>query len=100
MATYNQEISKKIHNLKDLEFRKSVNGYDYIVMPSSYTEGIFPLYVQVQSHKTGKIVRFNHIKPEHPRYDEDGWDGEQAIYQPADLSAVNNSNLLLVVHHE
>ena len=96
----NREVSKMVHNLKDLEFRKAVNGYDYIVVPSSYTRGIFPEYVQVQSHKTGKIVRFNHINPEHPRYDEDGWDGEQAIYQPADLSAVKNSNLLLVVHHE
>ncbi len=66
---FRQEVSKMVHNLKDLEFRKSVNGYDYIVVPSSLTRGILPEYVQVQSHKTGKLVRFNHINPEHPRYD-------------------------------
>ena len=96
----NREVSKMVHNLRNLEIKKNINGYDYIVMSSKMTKGMFPQCVQIISHYTGNLVKFNHIKPEHPRYDEDGWDGEQAIYQPADLSAVKNSKLLLVVHHE
>ena len=43
--------------------------------------GGFPDEFGIRSHHTGLVVVFQHIKPDHPLYDEDGWDGEMAIYQ-------------------
>jgi hypothetical protein len=39
--------------------------------------GRFPKELLLKSHITGK-----EIQPDHPDYDEDGWDGEQAVYEP------------------
>ena len=36
----------------------------------------------VESHHTGKVVRFIAIGPEDILYDQDGWDGEQQVYRP------------------
>ena len=94
-----REVSRMVHNLRNLKYEKNLGGWNYLLIPSSQTKGVFPAYVQVMSHHTGKLVKFNPIKPGHPRFDEDQWDGEQSIYEPTDFSEVNNSNLLLVVHH-
>ena len=37
----------------------------------------------VESHHTGRLVRFVPVQPGDPLWDEDGWDGEQCIYRPA-----------------
>lgn len=36
----------------------------------------------VESHHTGKVVRFAAVGPEDILFDEDGWDGEQQVYRP------------------
>ena len=41
-----------------------------------------PQQFYVVSHVTGKEFRFVHVGPEDVLYDEDGWDGEMAIYRP------------------
>jgi hypothetical protein len=46
--------------------------------------GGFPPSFKVKSDHTGKIVEFKHIGQDHPDFDEDGWDGEQAIYEPVE----------------
>jgi hypothetical protein len=42
--------------------------------------GGFPREFGVRSHHTGRVVTFRAIPQHHPLYDEDGWDGELAIY--------------------
>lgn len=37
----------------------------------------------VESHHTGRAVRFVPVQPGDPLYDEDGWDGEMCVYRPA-----------------
>lgn len=37
----------------------------------------------VESHHTGRVVRFVAVQPGDPLWDEDGWDGEQCVYRPA-----------------
>lgn len=36
----------------------------------------------VRSHVTGRDIVFAPITEDHPKYDQDGWDGEQMIYEP------------------
>lgn len=36
----------------------------------------------VESHHTGKVVRFVTVNQHDVLYDEDGWDGEMQIYRP------------------
>lgn len=38
----------------------------------------------VESHHTGRVVRFVSVGPEDVLFDQDQWDGEQQIYRPAD----------------
>ena len=44
----------------------------------------FPRELEIKSTHTGKIMKFEPITPDHPRYDEDGWDGEMALYVPCE----------------
>ena len=41
----------------------------------------FPQQIVVKSHHTGRELIFAPVQPGHPMFDEDGWDGEQAIYE-------------------
>ena len=50
--------------------------------------GRFPRSLVIKSHHTGFEMLFEHIGPEHPHYDEDGWDGEMALYVPTGPSNV------------
>ena len=52
----------------------------------------------VESNITHRVVRFVPIQPSHPMYNEDGWDGEQAVYEPAFGEAKTNAKVL-VLHH-
>ena len=36
----------------------------------------------IQSHVTGRVVRFTVVGPEDVLFDPDGWDGEMQIYRP------------------
>lgn len=48
----------------------------------------FPERVEIESVRTGRTMAFKRIGPEHPRYDEDGWDGEMALYEPDNKTGV------------
>ena len=37
----------------------------------------------IQSHVTGRVVKFVPVQYGHRLFDEDGWDGEQRVYIPA-----------------
>jgi hypothetical protein len=54
----------------------------------------FPREVIVHSHHTGKKVLFRQISADHPDFDEDGWDGEQAAYEP--IGEQTNVRLLFI----
>ena len=41
-----------------------------------------PLSFFVESHHTGKVVRFAPVTPADKLFDPDQWDGEQQIYRP------------------
>jgi hypothetical protein len=41
-----------------------------------------PRSLFIQSHVTGKVVRFTTVGPEDVLFDQDGWDGEMQIYRP------------------
>jgi hypothetical protein len=41
-----------------------------------------PRKLDVISHHTGKVVRFTPVRLGDPQYDEDGYDGERAVYRP------------------
>jgi hypothetical protein len=58
--------------------------------------GGFPTTFRVKSNHTGKVVEFKHIGPEHPRFDPDHWDGEQAIYEPVEPQ--HNVALCVITH--
>ena len=63
--------------LKFCEFDKTRKvlklASEYFGMPTEFF---------VESHHTGKQVRFVAVGPEDVLFDEDGYDGEQVIYRP------------------
>lgn len=81
---------------ENCDFDKSTGS---LVLSSRFTEGRFPREVTIQSHHTGRKVTFTHITPDHPRYDEDGWDGEMALYVPSG-DVPTNVRLLTMSHDQ
>ena len=71
-------MKQNIVSLKLCEFHKEQKqlrlASEYFGMPAKF---------QVRSHHTGKLVEFVPIQPGHPLFDEDQWDGEMSIYEPA-----------------
>lgn len=55
-----------------------------------------PLTFFVESHHTGKVVRFVPVTPADKLFDEDGWDGEQQIYRP--LGVVPGVDHMVIYH--
>jgi len=50
-----------------------------------------PRTFMVESHHTGKQVRFVVVGPEDVLFDQDGWDGEQQVYRPlGDVAGVDH----------
>jgi hypothetical protein len=85
-------MTDTIISTRDCEYKKTTGT---LVKPHNSR---FPNEVFVESHISGRVVRFIHIQMGHPMYDEDGWDGEQAVYQPANGEARTNAQVL-VLHH-
>jgi hypothetical protein len=46
--------------------------------------GSMPSRLYVESPSTGRKILFKTIGPDHPKFDEDGWDGMQNIYEPVE----------------
>lgn len=53
-----------------------------LVIASKLFGGKFPSQFMVQSHHTGKEVRFVVVQPTDVLFDQDQWDGEQQVYRP------------------
>jgi hypothetical protein len=51
-----------------------------LVASSELFAGSFPPEIVVRSHHTQREMRFRPVNSDHPLFDQDGWDGEQAIY--------------------
>lgn len=49
----------------------------------------FPRSFDVRSHVTGKVTTFTMIGENHPLFDQDGWDGEQSIYESKDYKHIH-----------
>jgi hypothetical protein len=64
----------------ECEFNK-VTG-DLSLEAHHLPDGRFPRSLVIKSHHTGREMLFEQIGPDHPRFDEDGWDGEMALYTP------------------
>ena len=60
---------------------------EYIGMPREFF---------VNSHHTGKDVRFVVVGPEDKLFDQDQWDGEQQVYRP--IGNVPNVDHLVIYH--
>jgi hypothetical protein len=45
-----------------------------------------PREFEVESHATGKVMRFISVSPGDPLFDQDQWDGVQQVYRPYFLS--------------
>ena len=60
---------------------------EYVGMPSA---------LRIRSHHTGRSVLFRPIQEDHPMFDQDGWDGEQMVYEPID--PVKNVKVLVIYH--
>lgn len=52
----------------------------------SFPRGNWPDILEITSNITGVVVKFRRASYEHPLHDQDGWDGEAALYSPMDVS--------------
>lgn len=71
------QMTQPVYDLSLFSYNKT---YKRISVPSEYF-GMPPRF-KLRSHITGRIVDFVPIAADDPLYDEDGWDGEQAVYRP------------------
>lgn len=55
-----------------------------------------PREFYVESHHTGRKIKFVPVTYDDPLFDEDGWDGEQQIYRP--LHPVPNVDHMVIYH--
>lgn len=79
-------------SLRDLDWdprQRRLLGYSEIF------GGSFPDRIAVTSHHTGREIMFLPVTPDHPLFDEDGWDGEQMVYQSQDPSV----DMVLFLNH-
>ena len=56
-----------------------------------------PAQFFVESHHTGRVIRFTPVVPGDKLFDPDQWDGEQQIYRPVSGSPLNVD--YLVIYH-
>lgn len=65
-----------------------------LIASSRLFNGRFPAQILVKSHWSGRRILFVPMGPDHPRFDQDQWDGEEAHYVPTEAAAVEE--LILV----
>lgn len=76
-----------------LEFCEYNKTGRQLVLNSSFIGGM-PKEFMVESHHTGKEVRFVVVGPEDRLFDQDQWDGEQQVYRP--VGDVKNVDHLVI----
>ncbi|NDE17382.1 hypothetical protein EBZ80_20870 [bacterium] len=57
-----------------------------------------PRELFIESHHTGRVVRFLAVAEYDPLFDPDQWDGEQQIYRPALGESPTNVHHLVIYH--
>lgn len=77
-----------------LQFCEYDKGRKVLKLASEYCG--MPRELFIRSHHTGKDVRFTPVGPHDVLFDEDGWDGEMAIYRP--VGNVPNVDHLVIYH--
>lgn len=65
-------------------------------LASEFFSGGFPREFFVNSHHTGKDVRFVVVGPEDVLFNQDQWDGEMQVYRP--VGHVPNVDHMIVYH--
>jgi hypothetical protein len=82
-------------SLKYCEYLKEEKS---LKLSSKYTIDVyqkrFPKAIFLKSHLTGKVIIFKPIGENHPKFDQDQWDGEQMVYEP--MEPVPNLEILYV----
>lgn len=68
----------------------------FLSIASKFFGGTFPNTFFVESHHTKRTVMFYAVQPGDVLFDEDQWDGEQMIYQPAEN--LKNIDYMVVYH--
>ena len=68
------------HPVIDLKHFEYVKQFKQLRIPSEFCG--FPSSFSVRSHHTGKVVDFVPLDQNDADWNEDGWDGEIAVYKP------------------
>jgi hypothetical protein len=86
-----------IVELKDCEYNKQRKAIIYRHTDNTTNQWSvrFPREIIVTSHATNRKVVFRTIGEDHPKFDQDQWDGEQQIYEHTE-SALKTVDLLYV----
>lgn len=95
--TNNGNFTATIVPILDLSHCKFIKERKTLVVNSNFTGGRFPAKIKVRSHITNIVLEFVPVTEDDPLFDQDGWDGEQAIYRVT--SQWNSKVEYLVIHH-
>lgn len=79
-------------NSEDCEYFPKLNGFVRVWNHK------FPQKIYLKSQWTGKTLEFNPLTYDDPKFDQDGWDGEQMIYR-AVSSDPKKRELTLSLYH-
>lgn len=80
-------------SLKNCEFDKKRK----VLKLASEFVGMPPTFF-VESHHTGRTVRFSVVGPEDKLFDPDMWDGEMMVYRPVGGGYGTNVDHLVIYH--
>jgi len=80
-------------NSEDCEYFPKLNGFVRVWNHK------FPQKIYLKSQWTGKTLEFNPLTYDDPKFDQDGWDGEQMIYR-AVSSDPKKRELTLSLYHD
>lgn len=76
--------------LEQCKWQKNLNQ---LILPWNKN---FPQQVSVHNPKTDSYRIYGHLTENDPRFDQDGWDGEQMVYK---TNAKTNNAEYLVLYH-
>ena len=73
-----------VYTLRDFSYSKSLRSLCAEASTLGIPVGKRLIEFQIKSETTGKLITCKPLTPDHPKYDEDGWDGEQWVYAPTE----------------
>jgi hypothetical protein len=60
----------------------------------------FPQRIYLKSQWTGETLEFNPVTVDDPKFDQDGWDGEQMIYRAVSSDPKKRELTLSLYHNQ